>query len=205
MRYRYVSTQPIAIMLLPALILASVAPNLALAQEAIPAQLNIVVVEGEGALNNIRQRVVRETIVKVEDENHKPIAGVALTFTLPNQGASGVFANGSRTFTVLSDPNGQAIARFTPNKVTGQLEMRVNASHQGRTASTKITQSNALVGAVAGTAVSLKLIAILAAVGAGAIAGGVYAATRDNGSNSATPATGPIAVTPGSPVVGPPR
>ena len=34
--------------------------------------LNIVIVEGEGTLNNVKQRVNREPIVQVEDENHKP-------------------------------------------------------------------------------------------------------------------------------------
>ena len=30
-----------------------------------PTELNIVIVEGEGAVNNLRQRVVREPIVRV--------------------------------------------------------------------------------------------------------------------------------------------
>ena len=37
----------------------------------------IEVVEGDGAINNIRQRTAREPIVQVEDENHKPVAGAA--------------------------------------------------------------------------------------------------------------------------------
>ena len=32
--------------------------------------LNLVVLEGEGATNNIRQRTAREPIVQVQDENH---------------------------------------------------------------------------------------------------------------------------------------
>ena len=46
-------------------------------------KLIINIVEGEGALNNIKQRVNREPIVQVEDENHKPIAGAAVVFFLP--------------------------------------------------------------------------------------------------------------------------
>ena len=34
--------------------------------------LNLVVLEGEGATNNIRQRTARDPVVQVEDENHKP-------------------------------------------------------------------------------------------------------------------------------------
>lgn len=48
-------------------------------------KLNIVIVEGEGAVNNARQRVARDPMVQVEDENRKPIAGAAVVFLLPNQ------------------------------------------------------------------------------------------------------------------------
>src|SRR5262245_22591386 len=60
----------------------------ALAQ-TLPTALNIVVVEGEGAVNNVRQRVARDPIVRVEDENHNPIAGAVVVFTLPTEGATG--------------------------------------------------------------------------------------------------------------------
>ena len=54
-----------------------------------PAKLNIVIVEGEGAINNIRQRTAREPIVQVEDENHRPVAGAAVLFLLPENGPGG--------------------------------------------------------------------------------------------------------------------
>ena len=51
--------------------------------------LNLVVIEGEGAVNNIRQRTAREPIVQVEDENHRPVAGAVVVFMLPSNGAGG--------------------------------------------------------------------------------------------------------------------
>ena len=51
--------------------------------QTMPTELNIVVLEGEGATNNVRQRVARDPVVRVEDENHKPIVGAAVVFTLP--------------------------------------------------------------------------------------------------------------------------
>src|SRR6202161_3851633 len=69
--------------------------------------LNIVIVEGEGTLNNVKQRVNREPIVQVEDENHKPVAGAAIIFFLPNDGPGGAFANGSSTLTTTSNAQGQ--------------------------------------------------------------------------------------------------
>ena len=169
-------------------------------------QLNIVIVEGDGAINNIRQRTAREPIVQVEDQNHKPIAGAAVVFLLPDQGASGVFANGSHTLTVMTDAQGRAVARgFRPNNVQGKLQMRVTASHQGQTASATISQTNA-VSAAAGAAaagVSAKLIAILVIAGA-AVAGGVVAATH-GGSSSTTTTTPPTTVTAGTGTVGAPH
>jgi len=51
-------------------------------QPPVPTKLNLVVVEGEGAINNIKQRTARETIIKVEDENHRPVAGAVVVFMM---------------------------------------------------------------------------------------------------------------------------
>jgi hypothetical protein len=173
-------------------------------------KLNIVIVEGEGAINNIRQRVVREPIVQVEDENRKPVAGAVVTFFLPGQGASGTFANGTNTLTAVTDAQGRAVATgFRPNTVAGNYQMRVTASKEGQTATTVINQANvAAAAAAAGAAgISGKLIAILAVVGGAAIAGGVIAATRGGGSSptTTTPGTATTIFTPGTPSVGGPR
>jgi hypothetical protein len=74
-----------------------------------PAKLNLAIVEGEGAVNNVRQRVTREPIVQVQDENGRPVSGAAVAFLLPSTGPSGAFADGSRMLTILTDQNGRAI------------------------------------------------------------------------------------------------
>jgi len=187
------------------LILQTLTPQ-AWAQEAGGGQLNLVIVEGDGAINNIRQRTAREPIVQVEDENHKPVAGAAVVFLLPDQGASGTFANGSHMLTVTTDAQGRAVAHgLRPNNVEGQLHMRVSASFQGKTATATITQTNA-AGAAAGAAaagISLKLITILAIAGAAAAAGAI-AATRGGGSSPAT-VTPPTTITAGTGTVGAPH
>src|ERR1035441_1925161 len=136
--------------------------------------LNLVVLEGEGATNNIRQRTAREPIVQVQDENHKPVAGAIVVFTLPNTGAGGAFANGAHTLTVATDSQGQAVAHgLKPNGVKGQFKIHVNASHNGQTTSLDITMVNAVVAGAATAAaggISAKLIVVLAVV-AGAAAG----------------------------------
>ena len=169
----------------------------------VPAKLNIVILEGEGAINNVRQRTAREPIVQVEDENRRPVAGAAVLFMLPDSGPSGVFANGARTLEVRTDSAGRAVAKgIRTNDVQGKFQIQVQASFQGVTSMATITQTNAVLTAgTSGGGVSGKLIAILAAVGAAA-AVGVVVATRKGGST--TPPTTPTTISAGTPTVGAP-
>src|SRR5579863_1728519 len=166
--------------------------------QAPPPTLNLVVVEGEGAINNVKQRVNREPIVQVEDENHKPIAGAAVVFFLPNQGPSGVFANGTKSLTVTTNAQGRATASsITRNNLSGQMVIRVTAAFAGETTSATITQTN--VAAVAtGLSTTAKLLIILGVAG-GAAAAGIVVATRggSSSSNSGPPVTPPITITAG--------
>lgn len=179
------------------------------AQEAPRPKLRIVIVEGEGAVNNIRQRIAREPIVQVEDENRKPLAGATVVFLLPDSGASGVFPNGTRMLTVTTDAQGRAVATgLRPNNIAGKFQIRVSANFQGMTGSASITQTNAMAAAAAAGGASGKMIAIIAVVGAGA-AGGAIAATRGGKGAEAGPSQPPrrtVSITPGTPSVGaPPR
>lgn len=179
--------------------------NLFGAQPADPPQtapmLNIVIVEGEGTLNNVKQRVNREPIVQVEDENHKPIAGAAVVFFLPTSGPSGTFANGSQTLTVTTDATGRAAATgIHPNHTLGKIQIRVTASANGLSATATITQTN-IAGANVGRGLSTTAkILIVAGVAAG-VGVGVYFGTRGSSSG---PTTG-ITITPGTPSVGGPQ
>jgi len=138
-------------------------------------KLNIVIVEGEGAINNIHQRTAREPIVQVEDENHKPVAGATVLFLLPDHGPSAVFAGGSHSMTVMTDENGRAIAHgLRPNSASGNYQIQVNVSCHGVTANATIAQVNA--AAAAGISEGLAAAIVL---GAGAaLATGILLGTR---------------------------
>jgi hypothetical protein len=171
-----------------------------------PTGLSINIVEGEGAINNIRQRVNREPIVQVEDQNHKPIAGAVVIFFLPDSGASGAFPDGSHMLMTVTDNQGRATARgIRPNNQSGPMQIRVTASFQGLTASSVITQTN-LAGAAtasgfAGLSTAAKLVIILGIAG-GAAAAGAIVATHTSASSSAPPST--VTLSPGTPSVGGP-
>ncbi len=171
--------------------------------------LTIIVEQGEGAINNIKQRTAREAIVRVEDENHKPVAGAAVIFTAPSQGAGGSFAAGGANFNAVTGPDGRAFARgFHPNSVQGQFQIHVTASKDGQSASTTIGQTNAVVAgaaAAAGAGISTKLIVILAVAAAAATGGALYATHSGGSSSSSSTIAPPITVTAGSGTVGPPH
>src|SRR5579871_5558303 len=102
--------------------LAALSFNISAQTEAVPTELNIVVLEGEGAVNHIRQRVTPEPKIRVEDEAHKPLSGAAVVFTLPTEGATGEFGNGSKTLVLSTDSNGQATAQgLRMNDIPGKI------------------------------------------------------------------------------------
>lgn len=149
--------------------------------------LKLLVLAGQDAINNIKQRTARDPVVQVVDENDRPVAGAAITFALPSRGASGVFANGARSMTILTDAQGTAAASgLTPNAVAGELPIQVSASYQGQTASAVITQTNAVA---AGAGMSAATIGIIGAVVAGAAVGAALALS--GGDSTAAPAARP--------------
>ena len=173
-----------------------------------PTSLQILIVEGEGAINNVKQRVNREPIVQVEDENHKPVAGAAVIFFQPNNGPGGTFANGSTTLTTSTNAQGQAVARgIRFNNQAGSLQLRVAASFAGLTASAIITQTNvagisATGASSGGMSLGAKLLIIGAIVGGG-VAAGVIIANR--GGSSPAPVPGTVTITQGTVTVGGPQ
>lgn len=153
-------------------------------------ELQILVIGGEGSINNVKQRTAREPIVEVRDRNNRPVAGAVVLFEAPRDGASGTFTGGSTSLRATTDAQGRAIGQgFRPNTTTGNFAVQVSATYGTATATAAIHMQNVgggvpnVVKAAGGHG---KLIGILVAVGAAAAAGGAYAATRGGG--NATPA-----------------
>ena len=161
-------------------------------------QFQLVVIRGDNAQNNIKKGRATKAVVEVRDRNNKPIGGVILTFTMPRQGAGGVFTGGSQVTSVTTDPLGQASVTYQPNAASGQFNIQVTGNHQGQTLSTTISQANIAAGAVSATTIGI-IVGVVAAAGVGLGVG----LTRGNG--TATAASRGIRITPGSPVVDPPR
>ncbi len=172
--------------------------------QAAASKLNITIVQGDGAIDDVHQHTARELIVQVDDDNKKPVPGAAVVFSAPGQGAGGSFAGGARSLSVMTDNRGRAVARgFHPNHVEGQYHVQVTASHGGQIANASIGRTNMLsTSTTASAGISKRSIALIVIAGAAAAAGGGYYATHNGGNGNSNAA---ITITPGSSTVGPPR
>jgi len=118
-------------------------PIITLAQNprSLPARIEVIVVEGEGVTSKVRERVAHDPVVRIEDDDHRPIAEASVVFALPISGTTGEFTNGTKTLTVMTDRNGQAAARgLKTNEIPGKLQIYVTASYHGLRARTLINQ-----------------------------------------------------------------
>lgn len=171
-----------------------------------PQELQILVIGGEGSINNVKQRTAREPVIEVRDRNNRPVAGALVLFEAPRNGASGTFLGGSPTMRATTDPSGRAVGQgFRPNNAAGNFGIQVTATYAGATATTTIRMSNIAGAAAAGAGAAGhgKLIGILIGVGAAAAAGAAYAITQSGGSGSSTPpAAVPTTITAGAGSVG---
>jgi Viral BACON domain/Putative binding domain, N-terminal len=135
------------------LVLNAVVPHARQAQAPGNADLRIVVIEGEDAVNVIQQKTAVAPIVEIRDRNGLPVGGVAVTFAISSPNA--VFAGGLQQLTVVTDAAGRAaISSLTPMS-SGAYQINVAAAFQGQTAATTITQTNFMTlaeAAQAGTA-----------------------------------------------------
>lgn len=176
-----------------------------------PKGLRIVILDGEGALNNIQERTAREPIVQVQDENHKPVAGAAVLFAIHGSGggAGGSFAGGASTLSVTTGPDGTATATgLISNQTQGSWRIQVTATVGGLTASSVINEMNFLPLApspspsATGTGVHPPMhwwMTKPVMIAGGVIVAGVVitVVAIDHGSS-------PTQITAGNPVVGPP-
>jgi hypothetical protein len=187
--------------------LAVCLPN-AVAETAI---IQLQVVEGEGAIQRAGARSSRPLTVQVSDETGRPVAGAAVSFRLPEELVSGVFASGLRTEIVVSGPDGRAsVWNIQWGVAPGPVRIRVTAAkdqaraglvvNQYVSESVAVTEAAALGGPQARGSSSKKWKWLLLAAGA---AGGGLAAGMSR-SKPAGPAAAAVTQPLPSVQIGPP-
>ena len=144
---------------------------LAEAQVVAPPGLSVEVMEGDGAIYNVRNRNISPPRVRVVDSVGHPVNGAFVTFRLPESGPGALFAEG-RIATVATDAHGLATAPVVKlNSQLGPWEIRIAAAHSGLVTRASIQQTNAApADAIAGAGGGKRSRSLywLAAVSAGA-------------------------------------
>ena len=182
---------------------------------ALPSRASVIVqlkvLEGEGTVYRTGSRATRGLSVLVTDETGKPVAGAAVSFQLPGEGATGTFSSGLRSEVVTTGADGKAtIWGMQWGKTAGPVEIRITAvKDQARAGLVSTQYLSDSVGTTEGGGQGTftkshsgrKWLWIAAGVGAAAAAGAYFGLSHSSAAASpgALSATG---IQIGSPIIG---
>jgi hypothetical protein len=177
--------------------------------------MQLRIVEGDGITYRTGTRATHGLTVLVTDETGHPMDMAAVSFRLPDQGASGAFNTGLRTEVVTTGPDGRAsVWGMQWNKTPGTVEIRITAVKEQARAGIVSTQylSDTVVAKAGGEGVftasdkSGHKWLWLAAIAGGAAGGAGFMLTRSKASPSSsnTTATAGISISAPSIIVGHP-
>lgn len=144
--------------------------------------LQIVVIEGEGAVNIIQQRTAVAPVVEVRDRNNQPVAGAVVRFAIRNGRAT--FA-GARNLTAATNAAGRAVATGLTPTGSGAVQISASAAFQGQTAALTIAQTNVMTAAQAAQVAAASTVSG-SGTGSGAAAGGAGAGGGGSGASLTT-------------------
>src|SRR5205085_4969985 len=148
-----------------AIVIALGATPISIHSMAAQANLKIVVIAGEDAVNVVQQKTAVAPVVEIRDRNNQPVSGAAVTFAIRSGRAT---LSGSRTLTVTTNAAGRAVASGLTPTGAGALKISASAAFQGQSAAVTIAQTNVMTAAQAA--------AISGAGGAGASGTGASSA-----------------------------
>jgi hypothetical protein len=164
-------------------------------------RLNLVVLQGLDAVNDVRTPTTTMLVVEVRDENYRPLEGATVEFELPATGPSGSFEGGVRVKKAMTNAQGQAFTAFEPNPAASRFSIQARATFGTRTGMVTImyppkpTQSRMWIS-------RHKTLAIVIAVGAAGAAAAILATRGRASSPSSTPT---VTITSGIPTFGSPQ
>ena len=106
--------------------------------------LHIEILKGDRGVNIIKKKTAVTPVVEVKDRNNLPVAGIVVLFTSPSDGPSVNFLNGERTFSAVTDANGQASATALQPVNSGSFQIQVSANDKAEVATATISMTNYL-------------------------------------------------------------
>ncbi len=173
--------------------------------------LKLLVLAGNGEMNDLERKVMAPLVVQVLDQNDRPVEGAAVVFRFPLDGPGATFAGGKTSQTVRTNGRGEAAAlNWMANGEVGTFEIHVTADYGNELGEATVKMQN-VSRIVEGTNRAAKhkhwysptWVKVALVGGAAAAVVGIVLATR-GGSHSSSSSTVPITITPGSPSVGQP-
>ena len=179
---------------------AQAVTGITVAEPVQPKSLLITIIEGEGASNDIHARTAREPIVQVDDENHQPVAGALVAFSLDKTGSSYANFGGASNLYLNTDAAGRAVAsEFRITKHKGPFRINVHASYGELVAVAVINETNIVEAAPGGTVPATvgalshkKVIWIVSGVLVGGAVAGIVVATQGSSPNTVSAGTGTV-------------
>ncbi len=174
------------------------------------AGLRIRIEEGDGLSYALGSRATRGITVVVTDEAGNPVEGASVNFTLPDNGPSGVFSDGSKTELLLTKADGRAsVWGMRWSRQAGPVDVRIvagkGAARTGTVCTVQLAEApSATTGSVGGSSHKWLWIGLGAAAAAGAgvaiamkggSSPGNCSSTVVSGSNPCSSAPDPLGVT----------
>jgi hypothetical protein len=107
--------------------------------------LKVIVIDGDEAANIVAERIAAEPVIEVRDKDDRRVAGAVVRFAVRKtvrDRIPALFRNGQPEVRTITDAAGRARATAVTPLETGPLEIEVQVSHQGRTATATIRQTN---------------------------------------------------------------
>jgi hypothetical protein len=174
--------------------------------------LKLLVLAGNGEMNDLERRVMASLVVQVLDQNDRPVEGADVVFRFPLNGPSATFTGGKTSQTVRTTGVGEAAAvNWMANGEVGAFEVHVTATYGNEVGEATVKMSNvtrivesAKKNAKQAHWYSPTWVKIAIIAGAAGAVAGIVLATRGGGHSSSTSGTVPVTVTPGPPTVGQP-
>lgn len=169
--------------------------------------LTVLVRRGEGSKARAGETSAHRIEVLVTDTGGRPVPNATVTFTLPREGATGFFASGLTSESVITAGDGTAsVAGICWGDSPGVALVQIKASRDGETGaavvSVELMPGTGEQPAVSKGSGGSKWILAAAAAGA-ALAGVAFAGGKSRSSGSGAPVAVPalLAPTVGAPII----
>lgn len=171
------------------------APGQPLPASQLPVEqsLKILVLAGNGEMNDLQRHVMAPLVVQVEDQNERALDGALVVFRFPISGPSATFTGGKSSATVRTNAVGQAAAlNWMANGQTGEFTVNITATYGNQIGQTTAKMTNVTRIEETKTSSHRSLwshtwfkVAVIGGVAA-AVGLGVYFGTRGGGHSGNT-------------------